>query len=132
MNQPTLFDTDGPVNQYGDPIEARQLARSTDPETSKEAADHATGQLNANQLRFLIALTSLVRATASEVARRAWPDIEGENNHARRETIRKRAYELVNSGQIETAGARKCDVSGRRAMTYRVAKQVATTQVARQ
>lgn len=105
-----LFDKSPlPVNQYGYPI-----ARKTDPETSKvNLVD-----LPENQKLFMKSLVG--EMTAAEVAARAVVhDGDSGRVYAKRETVRKRAGELVRIGLIEVCGSRHCLVTGKLAQVYR-------------
>jgi hypothetical protein len=120
--QKSLFDT-GPVgvNHYGYPI-----ARNSDPEPSKIAAGDTKPKLGGNHKVFLLALKRIGRpATAQEVAAEAVP-IDGSlpvpSAFSKRESIRKRAKELVRMGFIGVGDARICRVTGKESTVYEVRK----------
>jgi len=89
-------------------------ARSSDPETSQLAAEHIKPSLTRLRRMFLQSLVELGQSTANEAAWHATGD------HTLRESIRKRAAELVKSGEIEIVGKRQCKVTGVAANVYRV------------
>lgn len=91
----------------------RTLARRTDPQTSQEAAGETAAKLSKLQDLFVSILRGAKRPmTAMEVAAIASP-----TNHASRESIRKRAGELVDS-VIKKHDRRRCTVTGKSAQTY--------------
>lgn len=93
-----------------------QRARLNDKETSIEAARDTASVLTVRRQQFLHGLERIGgTGTANEVAREASED------HSLRESIRKRAHELVRLGAIVEAGTKTCNVSGRRATAYRLA-----------
>jgi len=72
MTQQTLFDLGSETGFYGQPIEPKQIARSTDPETSKQAA--VSVNLEGNCKLFYDALAaSDSPLTAQEIAADAVP-----------------------------------------------------------
>jgi hypothetical protein len=90
----------------------RVLARRDDPQTSQEAAGEICEKLGKLQQLFLSILKRAGRPmTAMEVAAIASPD-----NHASRESIRKRAGEL--GKLIKKHDKRNCRVTGKLAWTY--------------
>jgi len=118
-----LFDKSPlPTSQYGHQIQPRELARREDPPTSHKAA--AEVNLSENQRLFIAALRgSKYPLTAAEAAAAAVPldDIaKASSVMAKRETIRKRAAELVRLKKIKVDGSRECKVTGNEAQTYRV------------
>lgn len=107
--QARLFDA--VETPYG--VDFRTIARRTDPQTSQTAAGQASSKSVKLQLIFVEVLKSAKRPlTAMEVATLACPD-----NHAGRESIRKRAGELVGKS-IEVHDQRKCSVTGKLARTF--------------
>lgn len=89
------------------------LARASDTSTSKLGAFIASSALATNQTRFWDALQKLGKpSTAIEVADSV------ESGHAARETLRKRAGELLKAGLIREIGRRQCRVSGATARTF--------------
>jgi hypothetical protein len=109
--------------QYGVQVEPA-LCRRTDPETSQQAAAQVASGLGAKQAEFVAALRALRQATAAEVAAYAVPLEVGQTTAGlcRRETIRKRASELVKLGWIRAVGSKKCDITGNAASVYEVVK----------
>jgi hypothetical protein len=109
MNQPTLFDNDHPP----------RLHRRTDPATSVEGAKVAAITTGTARERMLSAIRYLERnrdyPTANEAAARCVTLHGGE-----RETYRKRVDELMRASKIEIGGSRACEVTGKRASTYRI------------
>ena len=90
-------------NTFFDEFDKQRLWRKSDPDTSREGA--AATNLNAHQRLFLDRLEQLGQATANEVAEGC-------------ESVRKRASELVRSGDIQVIGIRAFKVTGRRASVY--------------
>jgi len=111
------------TTQYGVQVEST-LCRRTDPETSQQAAAQVSSGLGAKQAEFVAALRALRQATAAEVAAFAVPLEIGQTTAGlcKRETIRKRASELVKLGWIRVVGVRKCDITGNAASVYEVVK----------
>lgn len=101
--------------QTGDLFAWASRVRASDPSTARQAAMGIAGDLTALEQQFLTALEKLDIATANEIA--AW--IAGEN-FGRRNTLRRRASDLVAKGWIERSGARACSVTGKKATTYKV------------
>jgi CO dehydrogenase nickel-insertion accessory protein CooC1 len=93
---------------------AENRARSSDPETSKQAAADIAVVLNKLEKDFLEALKELTEATSNEVAAKVSGD-----NFARRNSIRRRASDLMAKRLIEAVGNRVCKVSGKKATVYR-------------
>lgn len=91
-----------------------ERARITDPTTSIEAAKDIAISLTQRRRQFLEALRKLGTATANEVA-----ELACEGNYSLRESIRKRAHELVRLGLVDQVGIKKCGVSGREVAAYR-------------
>ena len=85
------------------------ISRQADPPTSHQAAVEVASKLSGLRAEFVARLRSLGCATANEVAR-------GE------ESIRKRAKECQRLGLVSVVGERRCVVTGKNAMVYRVAK----------
>lgn len=107
----TLFDM-SPLgfDHYGLPINRRD-----DPPTSKQAAEEIKPALSGLRELFYETLKQSNKPlTANEVAVKS--------AFANRETIRKRAKELVEQGWIEPSGATICSVTGKTASTYEVKK----------
>jgi len=115
MNQKSLFDTSPTgFDHYGLPI-----TRRDDPPTSKQAAEEIKPALSGLRELFYETLKRADKPlTANEVAIRA----NETSVFINRETIRKRAKELVEQGWIEPSGATVCSVTGKTASTYEVTK----------
>ena len=118
MKQLSLFDNEPTgFGIYGNP-----LSRRTDPPTSKNA--EARVDLVGNYKLFFDALSKAkYPMTAQEVAADAI-EIDGSipvgSALAKRESIRKRAKELVDRGVIRVNGSRVCQVTGNESTTYEV------------
>jgi hypothetical protein len=98
---------------------AESLARSSDPETSKQAAAGIQKQLGGMHHTFLRCLRELGQATSNEVAERCT------SNFAKRNTYRRRASDLISDRmfggpKIRIVGTRVCKVSGKNATVYEV------------
>ena len=106
MTQLSLFD-DGP-----------QLARQSDPLTSRMAAEEIKPKVSQLQQAFLAALKDLGGgpATAREVAERA----KEMGLHREPESIRKRASELEDMRLIQVVEVRRCSVTNKVAETWRL------------
>lgn len=129
MSQKSLFDfTPQPTDIYGYPIsERQQLARRTDPATSHQASKKTVAELGGYHLIFYNALQKIGHeATAQEVAAAAVP-LDGSMpvaaGFSKRESIRKRAKELVSRGVISVTGSRICRVTGNESSTYEVIRE---------
>jgi hypothetical protein len=108
--QQSLFATPG--DDAAD-LEARKLARSTDPETSHEAArEHVrSGAQAAQKATVLEALRRLGRVTSAELAQAAGLD---------RYMVARRLPDLSRDGRAAQDGERECRVTGRKAVTWRI------------
>ncbi|TXH43688.1 MAG: hypothetical protein E6Q97_33725 [Desulfurellales bacterium] len=96
-----------------------KLSRRSDPITSQQSAAETQPQLGTLQKIMLgMFKVSLWPATSNEAAKEAASEFGGMP-----ESYRKRARELVKQGLIEEAGERKCEVTGKSAMTFRVKEQ---------
>jgi acyl-CoA thioesterase FadM len=95
--------------------ESRSMARASDPDTSKQAAADVVIVLSRLECDFMEALKTLGVATGNEVAK----EVAGDN-FARRNTIRRRASDLIAKMQIEQLEPRVCSVTGKRATVYRI------------
>lgn len=95
------------------------MYRSTDPSTSKEAAElvQRTASQRALYEGFLLAVKHDCQATALEAASKANEIYGGVLNQ---ETLRKRYTDLLKLRLIEPYGRRVCTVTGRRCTTFRV------------
>lgn len=97
MSQLSLFDN-------------TKIHRSSDPETSRQGAEHIQRKLNGLQVEFIRRLRERDEpSTANEVA---------EGN----ESIRKRSGELKRMGLIRSVGKRKCRVTGQMAHIFEVSR----------
>jgi hypothetical protein len=92
---------------------AEQRARQSDPLPSKVAASEIEKDLSELQKQFLQGLRELGQATANEVAAHLT------DNFARRNTLRRRASDLVGK-HIRDIGSRKCKETRRLATVYEV------------
>lgn len=110
QQQLSLFDVEH--TQYGVKVETSKPLESSG--------------LNENQLLFVAALRkSPIPLTAQEVAERA-VQIESiervQQVMAKRESVRKRAKELVDCGWVKVCESRECRVTGQSANTYEVVR----------
>jgi hypothetical protein len=114
MTQERLFDT---LNPEPDPAPIwTPVARASDPETSHQAA--AAAAVRAGTDRAL-ALRALARA-----GDRGLTDFELEAaTRIKQTSIGKRRGELVKSGYVEFAGAKRMAPSGTPAMVWRVTER---------
>jgi hypothetical protein len=124
MNQLNLFETETQTGFYGQPVEPKKNARTNDPETSKAAA--ASVNLEGNFKLFFESLSaSESPLTAQEIAADAVP-IDGSLSVtaaiSKRETVRKRASEMVERGLVRSVGSRICTVTGNESTTYEVVR----------
>jgi hypothetical protein len=125
QHQMTLFgELSQRTNQYGTPLESPPIARASDPEPSHLAAEQIKSGLSSLQALFVSVLRQTRRSmTAHEVAAQAiviGPSDRIESIMQRRETLRKRAGELVAIKWIRIAGQRRCEVTGNMASVYEV------------
>jgi hypothetical protein len=90
-----------------------QLARTSDPETSKCAAIETKSKLTQRCQQFLDGLRILGQATANEVA----VFVAG-NNIGLVGSIRRRASDLQAMGLIRVIDRRKCKVTGKAVTVY--------------
>lgn len=89
-----------------------QLARRSDPATSKQAARRLTPKLGTIKYKLWTTADGTPR-TARELAELAVSKHGGEV-----ETFRKRAKELVDEGLLTAGPARECRHTGEKATTY--------------
>ena len=117
------------MEETGDLFEwaKRNLVRRSDPETACAAAIEVSSKLTSLEQQVVTALEKLGMATSNEIA--AWVAVD---NYGRRTTLRRRASDLVRKGAIVACGVRPCNITGKRATTYKVAEHMlsnfATTQ----
>jgi hypothetical protein len=133
MSQGSLFDTTPKGEDfYGSPADAKKLSRRSDPATSHKAADDIAIKLTGKRKKFFDTLKLITSGsdkcprTAMEVAANAFPYVEGTpapQITQQRETLRKRAKELVRGGFIRECEARTCKVNLNDATTYEVIKK---------
>ena len=105
MNQLNLFD------------DGTQLARQTDPVTSRMAAEEVRPKIGQLQQAFLAALANLNRpSTAREIGERA-----KELGLVREpESVRKRSAELERMRLIRVVEVRRCSVTNKMAESWRL------------
>ena len=94
---------------------AESHARIGDPVTSHIAARDIGTSLSTLEQLFFDALLQLGSATANEVARHATTHTTADHS---RESIRKRAGDLVRKNRISVIGHRCCNVTGKPASIY--------------
>jgi len=121
MTQKSLFETS---NHDGNQTFVAP-SRATDKQTSHIAA--ANVNLTGNRKLFFETLEAWanIPRTAYEVAARAFPIVGSmpvQSVFKSRETLRKRAGELVKLGLIEECQPRECKVNCNEATTYQVVK----------
>lgn len=123
-SQLNLFETETQTGFYGQPVEPKKLARTNDPEASKAAA--ASVNLEGNFKLFFEALSaSDSPLTAQEIAADAVPidgSIPVQAAISKRETVRKRASEMVERGLVRSVGSRICTVTGNESTIYELVK----------
>ena len=108
----TLFPNDGPDEIPDSSMSrARKLARSSDPSTSKEAAAHIAPKLGKLQESVLLMIAALPGLTVKETA-----DAFGMEERQ----IGRRVSELLKMGKIKVSGSRECEITGRKARTFKV------------
>lgn len=110
MIQGTLFtDVDTPA----------KLSRRSDPITSQQSAAETEAKLGALQSLMLSVIRhSVDPVTSNEAAKECSDEFSG-----RTESFRKRTGELLRMDLIEQAGERRCNITGKNAMTFRVRGQ---------
>ena len=105
MTQLSLFD-DGP-----------QLARQSDPVTSRQAAEEIKPKVSQLQQAFLAALAAIGKpATANEVGAKAVAMGLAVNA----ESVRKRSAEGERSGMGRVVGIQRCSVTGKLGEAWRL------------
>lgn len=93
-------------------FDARNLARRSDPATSKAAAAQIAPRIGARALAVLALIKRWPGCTGAELAAR-----DGQpSNHE----VMRRVSILIRAGLIEVTCERACTVSGRLARAYRV------------
>lgn len=106
MNQLNLFD------------DGTQLARQSDPLTSRMAAEEIKPKVSQLQQAFLAALAAIGKpATANEVGAKAVA--MGLAGNA--ESVRKRSAEVERAGMVRVVGIQRCSVTGKLAEGWRIA-----------
>lgn len=105
MNQLNLFSDD------------TQLARQSDPLTSRMAAEEIKPKVSQLQQAFLAALAAIGKpATANEVGAKAVAMGLAVNA----ESVRKRSAEVERAGMVRVAGIQRCSVTNKLAEGWRV------------
>jgi len=89
---------------------AKPLSRSTDPETSHDAAWHVVKRLGEIQRWVLKIVEEWPGSTASELA-----DAKGIGDPRQ---INRRLPELEEQGRVRRGEARECQITGRKAATW--------------
>lgn len=93
-----------------------KLSRRSDPITSQMSAAETEAKLNQCQARMMsVFMGKGLSLTSNEAADQCWK-IFGRATH---ETYRKRAKELFDLGHIEQCGERRCEITGKMAMTFK-------------
>lgn len=120
MSQKSLFETS---NHDGE--RSFKIARDSDKETSHKAASKLN--LVGNRKLFLETLQKMggIPRTANEIAAQAIPLSEKTGVIGvlkKRETLRKRAGELVKMGLVRECTPRECRINCNEATTYEVVK----------
>ncbi len=96
-----------------------RISRKSDPITSQKSAAETERRINTFQGLVLQAIKNASKPiTANEAAREAAKEYV-----ANIETFRKRVRELVRLDLVEECDDRKCEVTGKSAMTFRVKEQ---------
>lgn len=94
-----------------------KLSRKSDPITSQASAAETEKKLKGCKAKMLAVMqTSQQPLTANEAAdgcHNIWPETLPE-------TYRKRALDLVRDGFVTEHGERRCEVTGKTAITYKV------------
>jgi len=123
-HQMSLFgDMNQRTNQYGYALEDQPIARATDPRPSHVAAEQVRCGLSQTQALFVGTLRAASHPmTSAEIAVAAFPDLSEPHVMCKRETLRKRASELVKRGWIRIVGERSCSVTGNAASLYEVTR----------
>jgi hypothetical protein len=93
---------------------AESKARASDPVTSRLAAKNIQPKLSNLHRQFLNKLLELGQATSNEVA------MSISNEHARINSLRRRASDLVEDGLVREVGHRVCSRTNNRATVYEV------------
>jgi len=102
------FDTPAKISRRSDPITSQQSAAETEP------------KLNGLQQLVLKTIQCASKPLTSNEAAKATSALY---IYATVETFRKRVRELARAKHIEEAGERRCEVTGKSAMTFRVKEQ---------
>jgi hypothetical protein len=92
-----------------------KISRKSDPITSQKSAAETERRINTFQWSVLQAIKNASKPiTANEAAHEA-----AKQYVANSETFRKRVRELVRMDLVEECSDRKCEVTGKSAMTFR-------------
>jgi len=113
MTQQTLFGDDGQLGTYGE-----HLARSTDPQTSKDAGKGFDKARTQAALLEGFRIYGEKGATAKEAA------AAGMESRMDIESVRKRVNDLIGQGLVENTGERRrCVISGKGAGVYKITQE---------
>lgn len=112
MRQKTFFDE-------AERVAVAPIARRSDPVTSHKAASETETRINT--LQFFV-FDSIRKATRPLTSNEAAIDA-AKQYVAAIETFRKRVRELVRLDLLEEAGERRCEITGKSAMTFRAKEQ---------
>ena len=113
MRQKTFYDEAEPV------VALASIARRSDPVTSHKAAAETETRINTLQFFVFDAIRKATKPLTSNEAA-----IEAAKQYvAAIETFRKRVRELVRLDLLEEAGERRCEITGKGAMTFKVKVQ---------
>ena len=96
-----------------------RLSRKSDPITSQQSATETEPRINTLQFFVFDAIQKAKKPLTSNEAA-----IEAAKQYvAAIETFRKRVRELVRLDMLEESGERRCEITGKNAMTFRVRGQ---------
>lgn len=107
---PDLFDGPG-YGPYGDYTPAKELSRSEDPDTSKQAAEEIV--LDGTQARMMVLALDTLRANPRLTSKELEAKAGGSDG-----SIRKRLNDLRKMGYATNGPERVCTISGRMAQTW--------------
>ena len=117
MNQRTLFGDDGQLGTYGG-THAKHLARSNDPQTSKDAAK------GFDKARTQAALLEGFRIYGGKAATAKEAAAAGMESRMDIESVRKRVNDLISQRLVENTGERRtCVITGKGAGVYKITKE---------
>lgn len=119
MKQLSLFERRPSIVDEFNKFEVPRISRRSDPITSQKSAAETERRINTFQWFVLQAIKNASKPiTANEAAHEAAKEYV-----ANIETFRKRVRELVRMDLVEECQDRKCEVTGKSAMTFRVKVQ---------